>query len=104
MKVIQLNKFNIKIICENKETANKIISEDTWNKEQLNAFIPSNILTKSGVVYNIPSEVKIEELKTEIESEVEILEIKCMLKKILITITKKKKVKKIKNNLLLQKQ
>ena len=81
MKVTQLNKINLKITCENKETANKIISEDTWNKQQINAFIPSNIHTKSGVVYNIPSEVKIEELKTEIESVVEILEIKRMLKK-----------------------
>ena len=31
-------------------------------KEQINAFIPNNILTKSGVVYNIPGEVQIEEL------------------------------------------
>ena len=81
MKITQLNKFNIKITCENKEIANKIISEESWNNHQINAFIPSNILTKSGVVYNIPSEVKIEELKEEIESEVEILEIKRMLKK-----------------------
>ena len=79
---MEKKKFNIKIKCENKETANKIISEDSWNKQQINAFRPSNILTKSGVVHNIPSEVKIEELKTEIESEVEILEIKRMLKKI----------------------
>ena len=53
--------------CENKETANKIISEETWNKVQINVFIQSNILTKSGVVYNIPSEVKIEEIKQKLK-------------------------------------
>ena len=53
--------------CENKETANKIISEESWNKQQINAFIPSNIFTKSGVVYNIPSEVKIEEIKQKLK-------------------------------------
>ena len=80
VKITQLNKFSVKIMCEKKNIANKII-EENWKKEEIKVYIPYNIITKSGVIYDIPLEVNLEEMKSEIESEFQILEIKRMIKR-----------------------
>ena len=54
VKVMQNNKYMIKVMCENRKEANNIVNVDKFKKSSMMAFIPTNIIIKQGVIYNVP--------------------------------------------------
>lgn len=81
-KIEQSNKFKVKVLFSNFENANDLISKVDLSKFGLTALIPFGALTKKGVIYNVPEEISVEDLRENLESTSPIVSITRMQKKI----------------------
>lgn len=65
----------IKITCENSQSANKIITAAHDKKIKLNIFIPETHLYCEGVVTGVPTEIEIQEIADNVQSNCHITEV-----------------------------
>ncbi|XP_026475920.1 uncharacterized protein LOC113381160 [Ctenocephalides felis] len=79
IKAIGINK--IKIECYDYKFTNKLVADHIFSEIGARAYIPLSTVIKKGVIYDVDTELSEEHTLKHIKSEVEILEVKRILKK-----------------------
>lgn len=76
-----IGKNKIKIECANINIANNLLKEDTLRLYNLKTYIPRYLTVRAGVIYDVDPELEEEEILNVIESDIEVMEVKCMKSK-----------------------
>ncbi|XP_026471499.1 uncharacterized protein LOC113375767 [Ctenocephalides felis] len=77
-----IGRNRIKITVNDYTIANYLINNDIFIENNLKTFIPTHLLIRKGVIYDVDSDLTEEEIITNLYSEVPILEVKRIHKKI----------------------
>lgn len=63
------------VYTNNYKSANEIVESEVLKTHNYEAFIKFNTITKKGIVFGVPTEMDIEEIKSEIKTEMQIVDI-----------------------------
>lgn len=77
INLIKIGKNRIKLMLNNRSTANSIVKDETLKDNNLKAFIPSSHIQKIGIIRNIEMDLSKEELMASIVTKNNIKVIDC---------------------------
>lgn len=78
IQIIQIDWNKYKIMCKSSKTANKILKDSEEEKLKLKAYIPNCFLYTTGFIKGVELDITMEELKTEINTNIPFEEIRRM--------------------------
>ncbi|XP_026482077.1 uncharacterized protein LOC113389234 [Ctenocephalides felis] len=76
-----IGKNKVKLILSNGVTANRLLDGDFFKSNNLRAYIPKYLTVRTGIIFDVDSELSEEEIVDVIESEYPIVGVKCIRSK-----------------------
>lgn len=81
IKVEKVNLYTTKITLKTAQDANNLITNEKLKTKEMKCYVPPNILTKKGVVSDIPTDILIEEIGQNIKSDTQIISVQRMTRR-----------------------
>jgi hypothetical protein len=80
-KVEKVNLYSVKVTLKTPQDANNLLKNEKLKNKEVKSYIPNNILTKKGVVSDVPTDITIKEIAQSIKSNEKIISVQRMTRR-----------------------